>query len=137
MLLCLSVIAATANARDTKVSGRRSHALSAVACLIGTVEEIVMIKRLRAAIVLATLALVAAPLYAQQSEPEAEAYELPRGWVTKPTPGILGEPSILAKLAMSTDTAISGEPADGFYVETGNIISGAGWISAGPGYRSE
>ena len=93
-----------------------------------------MSKTLHAAIVLATLAL-ATPLYAQQSEPEAEAYELPRGWVIKPTPGILGEPSILAKLAMSTDTATSGEPADGFYVETGNIITGAGWITAGPGYR--
>ena len=94
-----------------------------------------MSKTLRAAVVLATLALVAAPLYAQQSDPGAEAYELPKGWVTKPTPGILGEPSILAKLAMSTDTGISSEPADGFYVETGNLISGEGWISAGPGYR--
>jgi outer membrane protein assembly factor BamA len=99
------------------------------------VEETVMSKTLRAAFVLATLALVAPPLHAQQNGPEAETYELPKGWVIKPTPGILGEPSILAKLAMSTDTGLGGEPSDGVYVETGNMVSGEGWISAGPGYR--
>src|SRR6476469_9750148 len=99
------------------------------------VEVIVMSQTLRAAIVFAMLELVVAPLYAQQNEPEATPYELPSGWVVKPTPGILGEPSILTKLAMSTDTGISGEPGEGIYVETGNMISGDGWISAGPGYR--
>jgi len=94
-----------------------------------------MSKTRRVLIVVVTLALVAGPLYAQQSEPETVAYELPHGWVTKPTPGLLSEPSILTKLAMSTDTAISSERADGFYVETGNLVSGEGWISAGPGYR--
>jgi outer membrane protein assembly factor BamA len=29
----------------------------------------------------------------------------------------------------------SGEPHDGFYPELGNMITGAGWISGGPGYR--
>jgi hypothetical protein len=99
------------------------------------VEETVMSKTLRAAFVLATLALVAPPLSAQQKGPDAETYELPKGWVIKPTPGLLGEPSILAKLAMSTDTGLGGEPSDGLYVETGNMVSGEGWISAGPGYR--
>ena len=94
-----------------------------------------MSKTLRAAIALATLALVAPPVYAQQSEPNVENYELPRGWVNKPTAGILGEPSILAKLAMSTDTTIGGEPRDGLYAQTSDMITGAGWISAGPGYR--
>ena len=28
-----------------------------------------------------------------------------------------------------------GEPQSGFYLETGGIITGGGWISAGPGYR--
>jgi len=90
-----------------------------------------MSKTLRAAIALATLALVAPPLYAQQSEPNVENYELPRGWVNKPTAGILGEPWILAKLAMSTDTTIGGEPRDGLYAQTSDMITGAGWISAG------
>ena len=30
---------------------------------------------------------------------------------------------------------MGGAPRDGFYVETGNMITGAGWISAVPGYR--
>jgi hypothetical protein len=89
---------------------------------------------LRAATAAVMLALVAAPLYAL-SQPEAAPYELPRGWVTKPTPGMFNEPSILTKLAMSTDTGLGGAPRDGFYVETGNMISGEGWISAGAGYR--
>src|SRR5690349_85154 len=93
-----------------------------------------MSKIIRRALVVVMLALAARAAYAQ-SEPEAGAYELPRGWVSAPTPGILGEPSILTKLAMSTDTAISSEPTDGFYIETGNMVSGEGWISAGPGYR--
>jgi outer membrane protein assembly factor BamA len=29
----------------------------------------------------------------------------------------------------------TGEPKDGFYPELGNMITGSGWISAGPGYR--
>jgi surface antigen Omp85-like protein len=94
-----------------------------------------MSKTLRAAIAAASLALVAPPLYAQPSEPDAGTYELPRGWVTTPTPGLLGEPSILAKLAMSTDTGLGSEPRDGFYIETGNMVTGEGFISAGPGYR--
>ena len=89
----------------------------------------------RAAILSAMLALIAAPLLAQQNEPEGGAYQLPRGWVIAPTPGMLKEPRILTKLAMATDTGISSEPADGFYVDTGNMVSGEGWISAGPGYR--
>jgi outer membrane protein assembly factor BamA len=28
-----------------------------------------------------------------------------------------------------------GEPRSGFYLETGQMITGAGWLSAGPGYR--
>ena len=93
-----------------------------------------MRKMLRATVGVA-LVLIAAPLYAQESEPDGKEFELPRGWVTTPTPGFLSEPSILTKLAMATDTGISTEPADGFYAELGNMVSGEGWISAGPGYR--
>src|SRR5262245_31049619 len=28
-----------------------------------------------------------------------------------------------------------GEPRSGFYLETGQMITGSGWVSAGPGYR--
>jgi outer membrane protein assembly factor BamA len=87
-----------------------------------------------AAIVLAALVTTTAPARAQ-TESEPPSTELPKGWVVSPTKGLLQEPSILSKLAMSTDTGLGGEPRDGFYVETGNLISGEGWISAGPGYR--
>ena len=90
---------------------------------------------LRAAIVSTILTVVAAPSFAQEVPTTEGAYELPHGWVMSPTPGILGEPRLLEKLAMSTDTGLGGEPKDGFYVETGNLVSGEGWISAGPGYR--
>lgn len=87
---------------------------------------------------LLTAALVvtaAVPARAQEGERDGEHNELPRGWVTRPTPGFLNEPKLLTKLAMSTDTGLGREPKDGFYVETGNLVSGEGWISAGPGYR--
>jgi outer membrane protein assembly factor BamA len=87
-----------------------------------------------AAIILTTLFTTAVPALAQ-TESEPTASELPKGWIVSPTKGFLQEPSILSKLAMSTDTGLGGEPRDGFYVETGNLISGEGWISAGPGYR--
>lgn len=90
---------------------------------------------LRAAIVSVAIGLVAAPSFAQNSESSGSTYELPRGWVSSPTPGILGEPTVLSKLATSTDTSLGGVPRDGFYAETGNMITGEGWISAGPGYR--
>lgn len=86
-------------------------------------------------IVVATLAIPAAPAFAQQSEDAGAAYQLPRGWITSPPPGLLPEPSILSKFAMSTDTALGGPPRDGWYPQTGALITGGGWLGAGPGYR--
>src|SRR5262249_25634631 len=84
----------------------------------------------------ATLAATAAaPAFAQESDAGGAAYQLPRGWIASTPPGIFHEPALLSKLAMSTDTAIGGEPRDGIYPAMGNMINGAGWISAGPGYR--
>jgi len=89
-----------------------------------------------AAIVLVALVLAAPRASAQQEgNSDGAATGLPPGWVVSPTPGFLREPSLLSKVAMSTDTGLSGDARDGFYVETGNMISGEGWISAGPGYR--
>ncbi len=59
----------------------------------------------------------------------------PPGWVT-PTPGLLPEPALLRKLVDHSDgVSADGERKDGLYVAFGNMITGAGWISAGPGYR--
>src|SRR5687768_8181946 len=51
---------------------------------------------------------------------------------------LLEEPRLLQR-AMSLVEGFgsdeNGAPADGFYAELGHMITGSGWISAGPGYR--
>jgi hypothetical protein len=51
--------------------------------------------------------------------------------------GLLAEPSFITKAINRADRELNqgGEPKDGFYPELGNMITGSGWISAGPGYR--
>lgn len=53
-------------------------------------------------------------------------------------PGLLSEPRILEK-GITFITGLKGDEADrakeGFYPELGHMITGAGWISLGPGYR--
>jgi len=70
--------------------------------------------------------------YAQQTPSE-----LPPGWVTPAPTGLLPEPSFVGKLMNATDGSlgIDRERNDGPYAEFSNMITGAGWISAGPGYR--
>lgn len=78
--------------------------------------------------------MMTAPAAAQETElGGCGGYELPLRRVAS-APGLLREPSILAKLATS-DTLTGVEARDGFFVDTGNMITGEGWISAGPGYR--
>ena len=89
----------------------------------------------RALILSATLMMTAAPAGAQQSDPDVVIYELPRGWIKSSPPGLVREPPILSKLALASETGIGGEPRDGWYAQTGTMITGAGWIAAGPGYR--
>jgi hypothetical protein len=83
---------------------------------------------------LATVVIVAVhgpAVFAQ----EATSSSLPAGWVA-PT-GLFAEPEILRKVVNASDGALNvdGEGRDGAYPEFGNMITGAGWISAGPGYR--
>src|SRR5262245_43672920 len=86
------------------------------------VEEIAMDRTLRSTLIMsATLVMMAAPAIAQEAEQDGASYQLPRGWISSPTPGLLREPSILSKLAMSTDTTIGREPSDGLYAEMGNM----------------
>jgi hypothetical protein len=52
-------------------------------------------------------------------------------------PTLIGEPGLLTSalnVAQRFTGAGDGEGHDGLYVQTG-MISGAGWISLGPGYR--
>jgi hypothetical protein len=52
-------------------------------------------------------------------------------------PGLVSEPSFITKAIERFDSELNqgGEPKDGFFPEFGNMITGSGWISAGPGYR--
>jgi len=82
---------------------------------------------------LSVLALAPRPGFAQEAPPPS----LPPGWITPTPKGLLTEPALLRKLVSTSESTVGDErtPADGFYVETGNMITGEGWISAGPGYR--
>jgi hypothetical protein len=53
-------------------------------------------------------------------------------------PGFLPEPHALTRALDFGTSRLGGEassPKDGFYPDLGDMITGAGWISAGPGYR--
>jgi hypothetical protein len=71
--------------------------------------------------------------FAQETQPA----DLPPGWIIQTPPGLIAEPALLRKLVRTSESTASDdrEPGDGPYVETGNMITGEGWISAGPGYR--
>jgi hypothetical protein len=51
--------------------------------------------------------------------------------------GLLAEPAVITRAIDRIDSEGNqgGGPKDGFYPELGNMITGSGWVSAGPGYR--
>jgi hypothetical protein len=50
--------------------------------------------------------------------------------------GLIDEPDIIERVVIFADRRQgNGEFTNGFYVEAWNMIPGAGWVSAGPGYR--
>src|SRR5262245_56550824 len=98
----------------------------------------------RATPLLAIAVLAAAPLARSQtpSAPPDSSSEtrttVPDSRVLSDRPyGLLPEPSFITKGVNFFDRRASNSegPKDGFYLELGNMITGAGWISAGPGYR--
>src|ERR1700719_2399968 len=76
-------------------------------------------------VIVAMLATLCPAVSAQ----ETASSELPPGWTT---PRIFQEPTLVKKLASASDNNVGGEPKDGLYAEFGNMITGEGWISAGP-----
>jgi hypothetical protein len=82
-------------------------------------------------VIVAMLATLCSAVSAQ----ETASSELPPGWITPTTPGIVKNPRSWKKLASASDNNVGGEPKDGLHAEFGNMITGEGWISAGPGYR--
>lgn len=50
--------------------------------------------------------------------------------------GFMAEPALITRVALWADRHLGkGDLNNGFYVERGKMIPGAGWLSAGPGYR--
>ena len=51
--------------------------------------------------------------------------------------GLLREPGLITRAISFAEHRLDtpGGPRDGFYPELGSMITGSGWISAGPGYR--
>ena len=89
---------------------------------------------LPAAILTAVLAL-SAPLTAQdngQAPPKPPTP--PESW-SEPE-GLLAEPMIIQRVVIFGDRHFAnGEMTQGWYIDSFNMIPGAGWLSGGPGYR--
>src|SRR5258708_13953405 len=87
-----------------------------------------------------TLLLLAAAVVMLGSSPSASAQDKTPsapmdGWVM--SAGLFAEPAFLRKVGDASDGAFKddGTRRDGPYGEFGKMITGAGWIAAGPGYR--
>ena len=53
-------------------------------------------------------------------------------------PGLVPEPQAMSRAVDFASQWLGGagsSPKDGFYPDFGNMVTGAGWISGGPGYR--
>lgn len=76
------------------------------------------------------LALTAMPIAVSAQQTESPP-------ATSGLPGLFGEPRIIERaIDFATRTkGDGGSEKSGLYLETSNMITGAGWISAGPGYR--
>src|SRR5574341_540506 len=79
--------------------------------------------------ILALILLCAAPLAASaQDTPRVPDIAEPQGFLT--------EPSAITRAALFADRHFGkGDLNNGFYVDFGKMIPGAGWLSGGPGYR--
>src|SRR5262245_39894831 len=78
------------------------------------------------------LAAVVRPAQAQDgSRPAADATGS-----APPSSGLLSQPSVITRAINFIDSELDQRGSrDGFYPDFGNMITGAGWISSGPGYR--
>ena len=94
--------------------------------------------RIRAAtraIAFATLACSSIPVLAQETRPLGRAQLRPLETASEP-PGFLLEPDFVQRIVLFGDRRLgNGELTNGWYIDRGNMIPGAGWLSGGPGYR--
>jgi surface antigen Omp85-like protein len=93
-------------------------------------------KAVTARVVVALLGVVGSLAVSMPAFAQQQPSDLPPGWITPTAVGLFAEPSPLKKLINASD-GLGGdrEARDGAYAELGHMITGAGWLSAGPGYR--
>lgn len=86
------------------------------------------------AIALATALAFATSAFAQPVERRSSVPD-----AAPAAPGFFNEPEALTKgvniLERRVAAAAADDPSDGFFVDFSDMITGSGWISAGPGYR--
>lgn len=87
---------------------------------------------------LAALWLAIVPTLAEAQEPANTPPAAQRSTAAEQT-GFFTEPAIVGRALRFgnrlASTGDGGEIKNGFYPEVGDMITGAGWISGGPGYR--
>jgi hypothetical protein len=66
----------------------------------------------------------------------AAAQDVPRVPDISEPQGFIAEPDLMTRAALFADRHLGkGDLNNGFYVDFGKMIPGAGWLSLGPGYR--
>jgi hypothetical protein len=95
------------------------------------------IKSVRRFVAVVFFALSLVSTAAAQERPGPGQSPPPPDSATEPQ-GFLAEPDIVRRAVIFADRNLGGsggERGGGFYVDFGDLISGAGWIALGPGYR--
>ena len=94
---------------------------------------------MRTVLAVVLLSLAAAAKSAGQDGPPQNATGQNSPASDSAQPGLAPEPHAITKVINWFDRELNqgGGPKDGFYPEFGNMITGSGWISAGPGYRHQ
>src|SRR6266849_1412350 len=94
---------------------------------------------MRTVLAVVLLSLAAAAKSAGQDGPPQNATGQNSPASDSAQPGLAPEPHAITKVINWFDRELNqgGGPKDGFYPELGNMITGSGWISAGPGYRHQ
>lgn len=83
----------------------------------------------------ALVAVSALPLAAHAQERGATQRQTMEEYRFEPI-GLVAEPSFIERAVIFGDRHLGGGPVNnGVYVDANNMITGAGWISGGPGYR--
>jgi hypothetical protein len=111
------------------------------AAIMGDWRSAVIPHSLRTVVIVTAVVLATGPVRAraQDTPPDPRGAAAPPAATASDNRGLFDEPRRLEK-AMDFAVELSpgaegGKAKNGFYPELGEMVTGAGWISAGPGYR--